>query len=220
MDGQTLQAKIYAGYARSAQHIGLDFDLYRPASIAAPLSNKVGTLKAAMDSSASYSFKAPNEYGDPTWFALINDATTQPGDYLVNGNGTYFIAGKQFLLPVIVVECNRQVRVSRQPAPTGVGAVGYGGPCGTAGDIDVIGSTAGGTAWPCSILLKGQREKSLSALPGASSQVGWQILLPPSVAVPLNAGDIATDDLGRRYLLHGAEQSDLGWRLTCTEVHA
>ncbi|MFD2271406.1 hypothetical protein ACFS07_10400 [Undibacterium arcticum] len=70
MDGATIQARVYAGYAKAAQVIGLTFSLYRPLSASAPLGNLVGTLKAALDSGPGYQFKAPNEYGDPTWFCV------------------------------------------------------------------------------------------------------------------------------------------------------
>jgi len=216
MDGQTLQAKIYSGYAKAANVIGLSFSLYRPLSAGAPLGNLVGTLKAALDSSPEYGFKKPNEYGDPTWFALINDATTQAGDYLVNTSGTYFIAGKQFLLPVIVVECNRSLKLTRQQAQSGVGALGYGGSV-AAHDTDVLGAT--GALWPASILFGSRSQVSLN-LPQGAKNSGWRILLPPSVPITVMAGDIATDDLGRRYVVEGAELTDLGWRINAQEVHS
>jgi hypothetical protein len=217
MDGATLQAKIYNGYAKAAQIIGLTFNLYRPLSAGSPLGNLVGTLKAALDSGPAYSFKSPNEYGDPTWFALINDATAQTGDYLVNANGTYFIAGKQFLLPVIVVECNRSVRISRQTMSSAVGAVGYSGTT-AAGETNILG--AAGNLWPASIMFGGKAQGAIG-LPADSKQSGWRILLPPSVpgGVVLTASDIVTDDIGRRYVIDGAELTDLGWRINANELH-
>jgi len=213
MDGATIQNRVYFGYAKAAQRIGLAYDLYRPLSPTAPMANKVGTLMAALDSGPGYQFKAPNEYGDPTWFALINDATTQPGDYLVGPGGTYFVAGKQFLLPVIVVECNRIVHLSRIPAQAavGVGAYSTGAPAAAA---DVL------TGWPASILLGGRGESTGTGLPSASKNVGWKILLPPSVTQTVNAGDLIIDDLQRRYVVQGAEYTDLGWRISAVEEHA
>ncbi|MFC6519746.1 hypothetical protein ACFQAT_08120 [Undibacterium arcticum] len=148
--------------------------------------------------------------------ALINDATTQAGDYLVNANGTYFIAGKQFLLPVIVVECNRQVKITREQAVTSVGAVGYSGNQ-PSQEIDVLG--ASGNLWPASILLGGKSQRGVD-LPAGVKNVGWKILLPPSVPITIMAGDIATDDLGRRYAIEGAELTDLGWRINAQEIHS
>lgn len=216
MDGPTIQARVYAGYAKAAKVIGLPFSMYRPTAANAPLSNLVGTLKAAMDSTPNYKFKKPNEYGDATWYALIDDATAQAGDYLVNASGTYFIAGKQFLLPVIVVECNRSLKITRQQAQTGVGAVGYGGNV-PSQEVDVLG--VANAFWPASILLGGKSQQGVD-LPAGVKNVGWRILLPPSVPITIKAGDIVTDDLGRRYAIDGAELTDLGWRINAQEVHS
>ena len=220
MDGPTIQARVYAGYAKAARVIGVTYKLYRPTNVSNPLTNLVGTLLAALDNSPAYDFKQPNEYGDPTWFALINDATTLAGDYLVNSSvissGTYFIAGKQFLLPVIAVECNRTLKITRQIAVTAVGAVGYSGIV-TGQEVDVLGSNA--NQWPASILLGGRKEPA-AKLPAGVKNAGWKILLPPSVPIVLMAGDIVTDDLGRRYAIDTAELSDLGWRMLANEIHA
>ncbi|MFY0022284.1 hypothetical protein ABTQ05_20380, partial [Acinetobacter baumannii] len=67
-----------------------------------------------------------------------------------------------------------------------------------------------------------QRERNLSEIPSSVQQIGWRIILPPSVptSVVITAADILTDDLGRRYAVQGAESTDMGWRMTCTELHA
>lgn len=217
MDGATLQGKIYRGYAKAAKVIGQSFNLYRPLSASTPLGNQVGTVMAALDSGPAYDFKSPNEYGDPTWFALVDDATTQAGDYLINSTGTYFIAGKQFLLPVIAVECNRTVKISRGQAVSAVGALGYGGMTPST-QQDVLG--APGALWPASVLFGGKQERDQSGLPAGVPLAGWQILLPPSVPITIKASDIVTDDLGRRYAINGAELTDLGWRIKAVEEHA
>lgn len=220
MDGATLQAKIYAGYAKAAKVMGIAYDQYRPVSAALPLGNKVATVKMAVDSGRQYSFTSPNEYGDPTWLALIDDATVQTGDYLVGNNGglntnTYFIAGKQFLLPVLAIECDHAIRISRQVANTSVGAVPYSGTT-AASEVNILG--APGALWPASILLGGKSQAGMS-LPAGAKQTGWRILLPPSVPVTIMASDIVTDDVGRRYLIDGAELTDLGWRINANELH-
>jgi hypothetical protein len=221
MDGATLQAKIYAGYAKSAAKIGIAYDQYRPVSAAQPLGNKVSTVKMAVDSGRQYTFTSPNEYGDPTWLALIDDATVQTGDYLVGNNGglntnTYFIAGKQFLLPVLAIECNRSVHIVRPAGPTGIGALSYNEL--TAGsEADLLGTSS--AMWPASVLLGG-KSNSPGPLPTGVKNAGWKVLLPPSVPVTISEGDIIIDDIGRRYAIEAAEMSDLGWRLMAQEVHA
>lgn len=221
MDGPTIQARVYAGYAKAAKVIGIAYDQYRPLTAAAPLANKVATVKMAVDSGKQYTFNSPNEYGDPTWLALIDDATVQTGDYLVGNNGgyntnTYFIAGKQFLLPVLAIECNRSIRITRENLSSAVGALGYSGNQ-PANETDILG--ASGTLWPASILLGGRAQAGLN-LPAGVKNVGWRILLPPSVPVSILASDMVTDDLGRRYAIEGSELTDLGWRINAQEVHS
>ncbi len=215
MDGPTIQQRVYAGYAKAANVIGLPYQQYRPLSAAAPLGNPIATIKAAFDSTPNYKFTTPNEYGDPSWFALINDASVQTGDYLVGNGDVKFIAGKQFLLPVIAIDCNRSVKITRENTVGSVGAVGYSGNQ-PLQEIDVLG--AGGNLWPASILFGGKSQ--ITGLPAGVKNVGWRILLPPSVPITIMAGDIATDDLGRRYAIDGAELTDLGWRISAQEVHS
>jgi hypothetical protein len=221
MDGATLQAKIYAGYAKAARVMGIAYDQYRPLSASQPLGNKVATVKMAVDSGKQYTFTSPNEYGDPTWLALIDDASVLPGDYMVGNNGglnsnTYFIAGKQFLLPVLAIECNRSLHITRQASVSGVGDVGYAGST-TAQEVDVLGTAS--ALWPASVLFGGKSQIGVG-LPAGVKNVGWRILLPPSATPTILAGDTAMDDLGRRYVIEGSEFTDLGWRLSAQEVHS
>ena len=46
------------------------------------------------------------------------------------------------------------------------------------------------------------------------------MMLPPSVPITIQAGDIVIDDLGRRYAIEGAELTDMGYRITTNEVHS
>lgn len=221
MDGAAIQQKVYAGYAKAAAIIGTSFDQYRPAGADSPLAagNKVASILAALDSSPSYGFHKPNEYGDATWYALINASAIQAGDYITNGTGTYFVAAKQPLLPVLMVECTQTIRVVRQQLQAAVGAVGYGG-LQTAAEVPVIGSTDPATHWPASILLGGGGGGQGLGLPGGVMPAGRRILLPPSVPVTLLAGDLVYDDLGRRFIITAPELTELGWRINATEVHA
>ncbi|WDZ97978.1 hypothetical protein Herbaro_09415 [Herbaspirillum sp. WKF16] len=224
MNAEKLQDKIYAGYGKAALRLGMDNVQFRPAGAGNPLATAGVTLKASFNAEDMKYGKA-NKYGNAVWWGLFDARLTQAGDYLVGPQGTFFIASQQLHLPIQCVQCNRRIALSRAATQSGVGAVGYGGPCGTAGDQVVVGEPGGSiadTGWPASILLFGQRERSATGLPGSVQQIGWRILLPASVppGVVINAGDIITDDLGRRYACQGAELTDMGWRITSTELHA
>lgn len=223
MDAITLQNRIYAGYAQAAKRLGLSYAQFRPTVAANPLATQANSLLAAFNAE-DMSYGKPNRYGDPVWYGLFDGRQTQAGDYLVGPGGTFFIASQQLHLPIQCVECNATVRATRVTPQSGVGAVGYGGPCGepgASGDGFLIGDISG-AGWPASILLFGQREKSISGLPSSSQQIGWRILLPRSVpaSVVFQASDTLSCNLGRRYVVQGAELTDMGWRLTTTELHA
>lgn len=224
MDGLTIQQRIYAGRGKAALRIGLDCRQYRPLTAAAPLGNPLATLKAAFNSGDSNYLK-PNLQGDAIWFADLDGRITQPGDYLVRvlDGAVWYIAGQQQLLPIVCVDCNRTLRLMRPQVSSGsVGLQAYGSatPCDPTSMTTLAGGTGAGTMWPASILFGGKSQQPGSGLPGTVKQAGWRILLPPSLPVVLQAGDMATDDLGRRYSIEGAELTEMGWRLDAKEVHS
>lgn len=219
MDAATIHAKIYAGRAKAALRLGVDYNVVRPLLAASPLSNQIATTKVAFNAGDG-NYTKPNLYGDALWYADLDGRLTQAGDYLVHPSAPFdvkFIAAQQLLLPVVCIECNRSVRISRQATATAIGAVGYSGTT-AANETNILG--AAGAMWPASILLGGKQQAGLNLAAGAK-QTGWRILLPPSVpaTVVIGASDIVTDDLGRRYLVDGAELTDLGWRINANELH-
>jgi len=217
MDGTTIQSRIYAGRGKAALRIGLDCRQYRPLTAGAPLGNLVGTIKAAFNSGDS-TYLTPNMPGDAYWHVDLDGRSTQVGDYLVrvSDGATWYIAAQQQILPIVCVDCNRSLRITRQVDVTTVGAVGYSGMV-PAQEVDVLG--APGALWPASVLLMGRKEKAVD-LPAGVKNAGWRLLLPPSVPITLMAGDIATDDLGRRYAIGAAELTEMGYRLNANEVHS
>ena len=228
MKAAEIHKKIYAGRGAAALRLGLDYDVFRPTVASNPLLNKVATIKAAFNSEDN-AYKKPNKPGDAYWHGDFDGRMTRPGDYLVNSvsEQVYYIAAQQQLLPILCVDCNRAVRISRaapQGAVGAVGAVGYSGLCDSpAESMDVLGVNPASNdgkfvGWPCSILFGG-RSQVAARLPADVKNTGWRILLPPSAPVVVRAGDILTDDLGRRYSVEGAELSASGWRINSQEAH-
>jgi hypothetical protein len=175
----------------------------------------------------------PQKYGKATWYALVDGRGLKVGDYFIGlssggnlnlegggnlsleggGNlqlqgrplGTFFIAAMQLLLPILVVECNRVISISRPQPQTGMGPQGYSGAT-SANEIPYV------TGIPCSILQGTKGEKNETALPGDTRTPWWTILLPAS-AGQIEYGDLIIDDLGQRYVISSNELSPLGWRL-------
>ncbi|MCE3608070.1 hypothetical protein LXA47_31360 [Massilia sp. P8910] len=126
MDGAKLQLKVYKGYGQSAKRVGLPFDVYRSASMINPLdpTNKLATIPASFTTGMQYA--TFNKPGSPLWTALIDATTLLPGDWLVNGSQTFFIAEKQHLLPVAAVGCSCVVDIARAGYTTVGGGFGTG----------------------------------------------------------------------------------------------
>lgn len=215
MDAATLRTKIYGGYGKAAQRLGLSCGQYRPTSAlsaAIAAANLLRSIPASFNAE-DMRYSKPNKYGKATWYCLADGSLLQVGDYLVQPDGsTYFVAGLQLHLPIFVVGCNRVVNVMRPQGLTGVGAVGYGGNTDAAETVLIA-------QYPASILQGTKGEKSSVNLPGDVRVPWWAILLPvvPGGAV-LRTGDIITDDLTWRYVISSAELTDLGWRIVATQV--
>jgi hypothetical protein len=213
MDAVTLQGKIYSGYAQAALRIGLPHDLYRPRSSTSPTPldpvNKLTTLPAHFR--VDDKFARPNVYGKPLWLAYVDGSQLQVGDYLSGSPGIKFVAAMQPLLPILCVECNRTITVTRPALTTQVGAISdYNGQ--SAADITLM------AGWPCSILAGTKGDRNEVGLPGDVRTSYWAILLPAWPGLVLNNADAISDDSDRRYIISTAELTDLGWRLTAQQA--
>jgi len=209
MRAEYLQDRISRGLGAAARHIGLPYDAHRPSGPSTPLaaSNRYLRLSAAFNVEDPR-FQRPSGYARATWFAILDSAYTRPGDYLVGPNATFFIAAQQSLLPILCVQTNRTVTISRPAAPGALGINTYGGTT-LATALPLL------TAWPASILASGGG--SAGDLPGDSRLPWWSILLPTAPAT-LRPADLIHDDLGRTHIIASAELTDLGWRLTAKQA--
>ncbi|HUB90955.1 MAG TPA: hypothetical protein VMA74_14615 [Dyella sp.] len=213
MDGNTLQGKLYAGYAAAAQRIGISFAQYRP-TVGTPalgIGNQVGSVLAAFDT-GPFAFTKPQDYGKATWTCLADGRLLLPGDYLSASSGTYFIASMQPLLPIMAVLCNRTVTVWRPQQQAAIGPLGYGGSTQT-------NETAIADAFPASVLAASKTGHAPTNLPGDVPDAWYTLLLPGLPGgMQMLAHDVVTDDLNNRYVLSSVELSGLGWR--CSMMQA
>ena len=208
-DQTSIQAKIWRGYAIAAQKLGLSYAHYRPLTAANPISapNQLAALPASFSPDGGY--KKPSGYGKPIWQCLADGSQLLVGDYLAGGS-TYFIAAMQPLLPIIAVECNRTVTLFRVAANPNAGAQGYSG-------MTAQNEIAYATGFPCSVLQGTKGEKNDAGLPADTRLPWWSILIPAAVGAA-RYGDLITDDLGNRYVASSVELTDLGYRITASQV--
>ncbi len=208
MNGALLQDRLSRGLGTAARRIGAATDAYRPNGAVDPLdpANRFLRLSAAFGP-VDGKFTRPNGYGAPLWAGIFDAAYTRPGDYLVQKDGTWFVAAQQPLLPVLCVRADRIVSFVRPLAPSGVGVNAYGG-------VALSSATPLLTRWPASLLNASSGNRPSANLPADSSNETWTVLLPAIDGVVLRPADLLTDDLGRTGVVAGAELTDLGWRLT------
>lgn len=214
MDGATIQAKVYAGYAKAAQYVGLPFQQFRPTGAANPTSGTPrATLNASFSVAAStFNFGKGAAHKDVLFNALVDGSKVQVGDYLVGASDTYFVVSMQPLLPILAVRCNRVLTVNSPGPTTTFGAnTAYSG-------TDGSNETAIMTAWPGSVMFDARGRATEVGLPTDLPSPFFQILLPTLSGIDVRSSCFITDDLSRRYTIAAAERSPLGWRLSAQQA--
>ena len=212
-----IQAAINAGYATAASILGVPFQVYRPTGNANPIApaNLFATLPATFAAGKTLKFAAASGYASPTWTALVDGSITRPGDYLVevfpqpgsSGPREFFIAAQQPLLPILAIECNAVLTVSR-PGPAvdeGFGSIAYG---------DAGPPTPEMVSFPASLLAGTKGEAASDGLPRDSRQPWYAVLFPAIPGIEVRTDDEITDARGYRYEVSSAELTDLGWKLS------
>ncbi len=207
-----LQDRISRALGTAGRAIGATADAFRPSSVADPLApaNRFLRLPAAF-APVDGRFGRANAYGAALWQGVFDSAYTQPGDYLVQADGTWFIAAQQRLLPTLCVRANRIVSFVRAAPTRSSGMNGYGG---------VTRATASTLIanWPVSVLGASSGGRPDAGLPSDSVVPLWTVLMPAFGGIVLRPADLMTDDLGRTATVSGAELTELGWRLTLKQA--
>lgn len=192
----------------SARHLGQFADAFRPSGTSQPLAkeNRFLRLPAVFISPTGKEQKA-NTYGEPLCYGVFDASYTRPGDYLVGGSRTFFVASQDPLMPVLCVRTNSTVSIARPTMQTGAAGNSYGGY--TAGRSTILIDK-----WPASVLGDHGSGTSAAGLPTDQSLPTCTVLIPAIPGLILAPGDILTDELGRIAVVAASELSNLGWRMT------
>lgn len=195
--------------------LGTSYAQYRPPSGTNPTAsaNQIGTLQALFDSSISLAFNAPNKFANGLFAAIVNPTAVQPLDYLIGGQGTFFVASTEPLKPILCIQCNRVCNFYR-PTP-GASRPNY-----YAGDIpsDRVPLL---TDVPCSQLQGTKGERNAAEQLPTDSRMQWsEVILPAFLGSHLRQGDRIADDINRNFVISACELTELGWRLTAEMVDA
>ncbi len=207
MDVSFIEDRIAWGHNLAARRLGSLVDAYRPNGLHEPLaaSNRYLRLHAAFSPSPGNFEQAPG-YGNAIYFGYFDSAYTKPGDYLVQGERTFFIATQESLLPVLCVRANRILTIRRPDAPAAAGTNGYGG---------VVSSATSLVAarWPASMMGMATGGSAVSGLPTDTATPQWTVLMPASNTAAILPADLVIDDDGRQSVVISAERSHMGVRL-------
>ncbi len=128
MNGRKLQDRLHLGLGLSARHVGQPTDAFRPKGPFHPLDkqNRFLRLPAAFVS-AKGSDERTNVYGESLWHGIFDASYTRPGDYLVQGIESFFVASQEPLLPMLCVKANRIISIARPDMQTCTAGNSYGG---------------------------------------------------------------------------------------------
>lgn len=216
MNGTQIVQKIFFGYAKAAQHLGLPFQLYRSAMPLNPIqpANLIGTLPC--NATQQWSYMTSNRPGNAIWYLLIDaqdvsaPLNAQEGDYIV-GYETFYIFSLEPDLPPQGVQCNRTISIIRPTQSVGPGLQPYGA-------YTPATSTTIMSLMPASVLLLGRGNASDLKLPTDAKQPSWRIMVPNIGHVNVEVGDFIIDDVNQFYVVNDNEETEFGWRLTATQV--
>jgi hypothetical protein len=217
-DFALIKNKIYSkGYYNVAKRLGVQFSIYRSADGNNPI--KIGNFlfNQLISIDQDWTYKKAKKYGDPSWrFFPGNGLILQNFDYMVGPDNTYFISdvnSNERLNPILCVECNTIITVTRPTQPTGTGAVGYGG---------YLPATATTllTSCPASVLEGTKGETNTLKLPLDTRSPYYKILLPYLGGIQLRISDLVSLPNGNRLVISSVELTGLGWRLQAGSVAA
>ena len=222
-------------YAATAAALGQPYAVYRSAGNDPLATTPLQTTPVIVTSAkaAGYSYTRSSTFDD-VLFALQADFTNvQIGDYLVGPGGTFFIADMPSLRPVVAVQCNALVTVTRpntERAASGGQGQGYPSQPGSTGRYRGVGATESATG-PGETVVHSGIPANMTGTTGASRSQGelpsdsagpsrWRIYLPRS-AFPhgsVEDRDIVTDDLGQRHQVSSDYWSAIGYRVEAVRL--
>jgi hypothetical protein len=208
MDGIALQDRIYKGYSRVADSVGLQYDLYR-ASFSSDITvpdrdmldldpivpkNKIRKMPIAV--AADKDFSVPNKFHSPTWYCYADGRKLQQFDFLVGAFGTFYIADKQPNLPMQAIKTNHVLSIGR----------------GIYSTVGPIGQTINyyATRLPCFIQFKREQIKATIADTIGQATTQWDAFIPlPNNMIKQD--DIVFDEEGNRYLVDAPDFTEIGY---------
>jgi hypothetical protein len=207
-----VQSKVYSGYGHAARFLGGQATQYRPYDPMNPVGGAgvLALINAAFDTDPAFSLRRPAKPGEAIFYLLGDAADLLVGDYLQAVDGMFFVASLENVKPPMVIRTNATLSLVRPQTGTSAGANAPGGD-------SVATETTLLSGWPAAVLSAGHGQRSDVDLPGDTRMDGWEILLPPTLAVEILSDDILVDENSLRHVVIAAEASPTGWRIQAVQ---
>lgn len=218
MDGTIAQYKVYKGYGKAADKIGLPYKVYRSANGLSPISPANYLYDLNLSPTQTWTYMSPNKFTASTWMMVIDGTQVEIGDFLVGTEHTFYIAGKQHLLPILGVECDRKVTISIAEIPDILnqkGKIDY-----SAMDIPPENKTNIIENCPCSFLIGSKGERNDVDIPLDVKMPWYAVYVPYFSGVHIPVASFIDDEFGQRYQINGNQRTDIGWKLVAQTLGA
>ena len=206
MGAAVIQKKIYNAYAKVAQKLGYDYDIYRPITYLDPISLENWVNKKKLSTAPSDSFGSAQKFSIPILNAFIDGNILQVGDMLFNEdqNRTFFVISMQPHLPINVIEAPNRITIKRTSYADNAGSfekVAVTIASGVPANIDVPNAAAFSNGIPSQV---------------GTGQPKWLIYawLPDQT---ISIGDVITDENGNTAVVQSVNWSPLGYQIHCVE---
>jgi hypothetical protein len=211
MDGELLQEKVYVGYAKAAERVGLSFGIYRSSDGIDPLNIANYLYDLPVSATQNWKYNAPNKFSGSTWLLVVDGLQVEVSDYLVRNGVVYYVAGKQHLLPILGVRCDRKitVEVAEIPIEGTKGRVGY-----SAMNVPPENKRIIVQDCPCSFIIGSKGEQSKVDIPTDTKMPWYAVYIPYFVDKHIPEGAFIRDEFDQEYQVSGNQRSDIGWKLT------
>ncbi len=226
-----------SAYAAAAAALGQPYKVFRSAGDAPLFTVAVETTTVIVTSgkASGFSYTKSSSFEDVLATLQADFTNMRVGDYLTGPGGTFFIADMPALRPVVAVQCNTVVSVTRpglEVSSSGGAAPGlpsqpnsvgrYWGQSQTViADPNGAGEVPIRSGIPAAAIGTTGRATGTGELPSdAPGPSRWRIYLPQS-AFPkgsVSVRDILTDDQGTRYQVSADYWSTIGYRLECVRL--
>ena len=206
MDGASLQAKIYAGYAKTALKSGRAYAQYRSASAITPIApgNLLGNVNCLF--APNPNFVLPHKYKIPARALYADGRLLAQRDILVGPYGTFYVGDMEPLLPMQMIRCNDSLSIQRLTYT---------------GTTQILTSLA--TAMPAFRQLKLVSQKSVTGIGGAqtaSTAISEFFFFLPIAASLVREGDVIAGNDGVVFTLDTVDDTEIGTVLTAHQAQS